>query len=135
MQHQLGDGASGPIRAVADRTRDLIPAVVRVFAFLHPEIATDNIAERTMVRLELGLPAELVELGTALGADLTRAQYLSLLEQGVMTADQFEAADSVDLARILGVKEERAAVLQMLLTERGRQHETPFKLILPIPTE
>lgn len=136
MQHQLGDGAAGPVRSVADRTRDLVPAVVRVFTFLHPEITTDNIAERTMVRLELGLPAELVELGTILGAAVTRAQYLSLLEHGITTADQFEAAaDSGDLARVLGVKEERAVVLQTLLTERGRQHDAAFESTLPPPTE
>jgi len=46
MRHQLGDGAAGSVRALADRTRDLIPAVARVFAFLHPDVAIGGIVER-----------------------------------------------------------------------------------------
>ena len=82
MQHQLGDGAAGSVRALADRTRDLIPAVARVFAFLHPDVAIGDIAERTMARLELGL---------IFGVALTRAQYLRLFERGIMAPERFEA--------------------------------------------
>lgn len=135
MQHQLGDGAAGPIRAVADRTRDLIPAVVRVFAFLHPEIAVGTVAERTMVRLELGLPVELVELGTLLGATLTRAQYLTLLERGLTTPDQFGPVQPATLADYLGIKEARVLEIQALLHERKRQQNAVIGSLLPPPTE
>jgi helicase len=74
-QHQREDGGvAGAIRQTADRTRDLVPAVVRVFEFLHPDSGIGDIAQRTTVRLELGVPAELAELGTILGSALTRAQ-------------------------------------------------------------
>lgn len=135
MRHMLGDGVAGAIRAVASRTRDLIPAVVRVFSFLHPDIAIDDIAERTMVRLELGVPVEMVELGTALGAALTRAQYLSLREQGLTTPDQFDAADASTIAAHLGVTESRAIEIQALLRARQPQQDEVFSPLLPVPTE
>jgi hypothetical protein len=135
MQHNLGNEAAGAIRAVASRTRDLLPAVMRVFAFLHPDVATGDLAERTMVRLELGIPAELVELGMVLGAELTRAQYLSLLDYGITGPDEVEASDTTSLASWLNVSEARATELQALLHGRERQSEESFAPLLPPPTE
>ena len=135
MQHNRDNEAAGAIRAVASRTRDLIPAVARVFAFLHPDVATGDLAERTMVRLELGIPAELVELGMILGAELTRAQYLSLLGYGITSPAQVEASDATNLADWLNVSEARATELQALLHGRERQSEESFAPLLPPPTE
>jgi helicase len=123
----LGDGAAGAVRG-------LIPAVVRVFAFLHPDVAVGDIAERTMARLELG-PVELVELGMVFGSALTRAQYLSLLECGLTTPNQFEAADNASLAGCLDITRERVIELQTLLQERKRQRGDALTPLLPIPTE
>jgi len=134
-QHQLGDGIAGAVRTTADRTRDLIPAVVRVFEALHPDIALDEVAERTIVRLELGIPAELAELGTILGAALSRAQYLSLLERGIMTPDQFESTETRTLVDCLRVTESRALELQEVLQERKQQGEAMIVPLLPPPTE
>jgi helicase len=133
-QHQLGDGAAGAVRAAADRTRDLIPAVVRVFTFLHPDIAVGGVAERTMIRLELGLPAELAELGLALGAALTRAHYLSLLENGITTPDEFAATEATTLIDHLSLPKGRVIELQELLRERRRQEDEQIPL-LPPPAE
>lgn len=135
MQHNLGNEAAGAIRAVASRTRDLIPAVMRAFAFLHPNVATGDLAERTMVRLELGIPAELVELGMVLGAELARPQYLSLLDNGITNSDEVEASDAGSLADWLNVTKARATELQALLHGRERQSEESFAPLLPPPTE
>lgn len=135
MQHQLGEGAAGAVRALADRTRDLIPAVTRVFFFLHPDVAIGDVAERTMVRLELGLPVELVELGLIFGAALTRAQYLRLLERGITAPEQFKATESTVLIEDLGIAEAQIAELHTLLqTYRSQQNDTITPL-LPAPTE
>jgi helicase len=135
MQHQLGDGAAGAVRATADRTRDLVPAVVRVFEFLHPDIAVGDVAERTMVRLELGIPTEMAELGTILGAVLSRAQYLSLLEQSIITPDQFVSAKTLALVDCLRVTENRVLDLQEAVQEDKRQREEILVPLLPPPTE
>jgi hypothetical protein len=133
-RHQILDGVAGPVRATAARTRDMIPAVVRVFEFLHPGIAVGNIAERTMVRLELGIPAELAELGGILGAALTRAQYLTLLDHGVVTPDQFGLADTESLAGWLTIAVSDARRLQKVVADTRRSEDEPVPL-LPPPTE
>jgi len=67
-------GLAGTVHSIADRTRDLMPAVAAVVRALHPGQPVDELAERTMLRLELGLPAELVDLASAVTIPLTRPQ-------------------------------------------------------------
>jgi helicase len=135
-QHQRDDGVAGAVRSTADRTRDLIPAVIRVFTFLHPDIAIGDVAERTMVRLEIGLPAAHADLGAALGASLTRAQYLSLASQGITTPEQLAAADAAALAVGLSLTKPRVIELQDLLQQHlRRKQENVLAPLLPAPTE
>ena len=133
-RHQLGDGVAGAVRATADRTRDMIPAVTRVFEFLHPGIDVGDVARRTMVRLEVGIPAELAELASALSATLTRAQYLSLLEPGLAAPDQFELAEAAVIADCLSITEDLALELQETV-RAGRLQEEASAALLPPPTE
>jgi helicase len=133
-QHQLGDGAAGAVRATAARTRDMIPAVVRVFEFLNPGIAVGNVAEPSMVRLELGIPAELAELGSILGGTLTRAQYLTLLEHEAVTPDQFGLAAPETLADWLSVTANEADRLQKVVADARRRGDELVPL-LPPPVE
>jgi helicase len=135
MQHQLGDGVAGAVRATADRTRDLVAAVIRVFEFLHPDIAVGDVAERTMVRLELGIPTELAELGTVLGAELSRSQYLSLLERGIMTPEQFESAEPIALVDCLRATQNHVLELQEAVQEGKRRREGVLVPLLPPPIE
>jgi len=135
MRHQLGDGAAGAVRAVADRTRDLIPAVARVYTFLHPDTPLGDITERTMTRLELGLPVELVELGLIFGAALTRAQYLRLFERSITTPGQFEATKNTILVDDLGIPESQVAALRALLRKHRVQHNDTTTPVLPAPAE
>jgi hypothetical protein len=89
-----------------------------------------------MVRLELGLPAALVELGVALGASLTRAQYLSLAGQGLDTPEQFAAAETATLIDGLGLTKPQVIELQDLLQQHlKRQQENVLAPLLPAPTE
>jgi len=69
-----------------------------------------------------------------LGATLTRAQYLSLLEQGLATPDQFDVADVATVAANLDISEDRVAELQNVLRARRRQQAAAAPL-LPPPTE
>jgi replicative superfamily II helicase len=47
-------GVAGAVRSIADRTRDLLPAVAAVIRELAPDAPVDVLTERTMLRLELG---------------------------------------------------------------------------------
>jgi ATP-dependent DNA helicase len=88
-----------------------------------------------MVRLELGIPAELVELGMVLGAELTRAQYLALLDNGITSPDEVGVSNVENLANWLNVSEAKVIELQALLQRRERRSEESFAPLLPPPTE
>lgn len=49
-------GVAGAVRAIAERTRDLLPAVAAVLHELDPPTTIDRLVMRTMLRLELGIP-------------------------------------------------------------------------------
>lgn len=94
-------GVAGAVRAVADRTRDLLPAVAAVVRELMPEAPAGDLVARTMVRLELGIPAEIVDLARLDGLRLTRTQWLNLVEAGVTTADAIRSLEDERLEAIL----------------------------------
>lgn len=52
----------------ADRTRDLLADVAAVCYQIDPERPLATLTERTMIRLELGIPASRIDLATALDA-------------------------------------------------------------------
>jgi helicase len=56
------DGAAGPVRAVASRTCDLLPAVVRIATILHPGLELTDRFEKLLTRLEVGVHAGVVEI-------------------------------------------------------------------------
>ena len=75
-------GLAGPVRAIADRTRDLLPAVGAVLQELHSDRPGDPLVARTMLRLELGIQADLIELARVLNTALTRPQWARLPSSG-----------------------------------------------------
>lgn len=89
LTHMPGQDAAGAIRAIADRTRDLMPTALRVAEILN---STTNTAlaesiERLLVRLELGIPETLVDLASHVGSRITRGDYLALNRIGLITPD------------------------------------------------
>jgi helicase len=123
-------GLAGAVRSVADRTRDLLPAVAAVIRTIDPEHAVDELATRTMLRLELGLPADLVELASFLGTELTRPQWMRLRAAGLTTLAVVEQQSVGSLTTILGDRD-AAETMQRVLRERPAG-ET---LNPPVPTE
>jgi ATP-dependent DNA helicase len=126
-------GLAGTVRSVADRTRDLLPAVAAVIRTLHPGQPVDDLTERTMLRLELGLPADLVELAGAVTTQLTRPQWLKLRAAGLSTIATAQEAAPAALTELLN-DARAAATLQKELRDRPRPDEI-LPLDLPLPTE
>jgi hypothetical protein len=58
--------------------------------FLRFYLDLNNRVQRLLARLELGIPANLVELGIRIGRILNRGDYLNLLKAGIETVEQFE---------------------------------------------
>jgi helicase len=125
-------GLSGPIRAVADRTRDMLPAVAAVLRELAPEHPSDELVERTMIRLELGIPAEIIALAQLPNVELTRAQWLALHGAGVLTVQRVCEETTERLGELLG-----SGVLAQALKEAAEQLEEGIvnDLHLPVPVE
>jgi hypothetical protein len=133
-QHQREDGGvAGAVRQAAARTRDMLPTVVQVAEFLFPQLDLGGLAERTAIRLELGIPADLVELGQLLGGELSRGQYLALLHAGLADPASIDQGTPEDLLACLGDKDRVALVLERV----GQRSEagTIIAPLLPPPAE
>ena len=102
LQHTRDRAAAGNIRQVASRTRDVIDAVFQVATFNGRAILEGLSTDDLGLRLELGLPGELVPLAEILGAEINRGEYLALLGAGVTGSKQTVDLGVEGLARILG---------------------------------
>lgn len=126
-------GVAGAVRAIADRTRDLLPAVAAVVRELAPESPSNDLVGRTMLRLELGIPAEVVDLARVDGVQLTRTQWLALGQTGIVSVDALHDADEQRLGEIL-----RSDLQARQLKEATERLQTPKvieELVLPVPPE
>jgi helicase len=123
-------GVAGAIRSIAERTRDLLPAVAAVMTYLHPEVDLGNLVERTQLRLELGVPAEIVEVIQQTGTSLSRSQWVSLAQASRTTLESIVATTSKELQSILG-DADNAERLQGAANGALRVRELP----VPLPTE
>lgn len=118
-QHVPDTTAAGPMSQVTSRTADLLPLVWGVAELLHPQLDLSVRRRDLLLRLQTGLPAQLVPLARLMHDRLTRADYLSLAEADIGDPSAALAADDDDLAaalagdkaKILGLRETLAAEL------------------------
>jgi replicative superfamily II helicase len=100
LRHLPAENAAGPIRAVAERTRDLIPVVARVGEILIGK-SLGSLIDNLVVRLELGIPAGAVPLGQILHRFLERADYLALARANLLTPEAIKAASEEELLDVI----------------------------------
>ena len=112
LRHMPGDNAAGPIRAVAERTRDLVSVVTRVAEILTGGNPLGTSVESLLVRLELGLPASAVPVARRLHRRLDRADYLALERAGLMAPEAITKASDEALLEVLRVKTKVDLVLE-----------------------
>ena len=86
-----------------------------------------------MLRLELGLPADLIELAGVVTTQLARPQWLKLRAAGLGTIAAAQEAAPAALSEVLN-DEKAAAILQKELRDRSLRDEV-LPLDLPEPTE
>lgn len=117
LQHMRVADAAGAIRSVADRTRDLLPTIVRVAEIIAnaSDEGLSDTSERLYVQLELGVPSALVPIARRVGTRLTRGGYLALAHAGLTTIESITRMDEAQLAMILG-SAPLAALLRVILT-------------------
>jgi len=115
------NGAAGPLRSVSARTCDLLPTVARVAEILHPGLNLVDRQARLITRLEIGIPAEAVEVAQYAGLRLTRGDYRSLLAANLCGIDQLaQSTDEAVLACIGGSKMKLDFLWDAIETHRKR---------------
>lgn len=131
-QHDREKSIAGPVRAVSTRTRDLIPVTMRVVEQIHPGAVNADLEERLLLRLEIGIPASIVELGSRAGTALTRGDYLALLRESLTSREAIEDCSPVRLKEVLGGNASKVELLKGLDWAETDSSAIP---LLPPPTE
>ena len=104
LRHLPNRDAAGPIRSTAERTRDLIGVALRIFLFVSKDQNADLEVEvkGLAVRLELGIPEEMVWLGSEVRRDLARGDYLKLRRARLTTLETIDTVNHSSLSQIIG---------------------------------
>jgi helicase len=111
MQHMRDNVAAGAINQVRSRTTDLLPVVIATAEILRDVDLADRQTD-LVLRLELGIPTDLLPLARACRGQLTRVEYLRLHANGLGTLDAVSQTKLNDLAEQLGGNKVRAKRLR-----------------------
>jgi len=115
------DGAAGPVRGVAARTYDLLPTTMRVAEILHPDLKLDERGIRLLTRLEVGVPASMIEIASYLGNALARGDYQSLLKGKITNMESVNTATDEVLLTDLG--DDEGKLMQLRAAAKKYQQE------------
>jgi hypothetical protein len=119
-QHMRETVAAGAVNQVRSRTIDLLPVVISV-----AEIIRDvDMAERQddlMLRLDLGIPADLLSIARVIRGRFARTEYLRLRAEGLDTVAAVADIPLEELAKRLGGEEERAEAVHVLAGDWRQQ--------------
>ena len=119
--------AAGDLRAVVNRTLDLLPTAIEVAEILHPGVDLRERQIELLTRLQLGLPASLAPLGRLAGSSLARADYLALERAGLADLDMLVGVADEVLVAALGRSQRVDAIRAALATRsvESEQFEVP----------
>jgi helicase len=122
LRHLPGDNAAGPIRASAERTRDLIGVVARIGALVSSDGAevAGNVDD-IHVRLELGIPNDMLWLARQAKRSLERGDYLALKREGLASPEAIEAGDDAALTRAVKSEVKRSIVRAAVASLRSAE--------------
>lgn len=113
MRHHRDNAVAGPVQTTVNRTIDLLPTSMRVLELVHDDDLAELEAD-LLLRLQLGIPSELCDLGIMWGDSVTRAQYLALRDAGLTSPADVAAADVEQLAALVGRDRDEALALTAL---------------------
>lgn len=106
------DAAAGPTRGAALRTGDMLPTVARVATILHPDLDLGPRLSRLVTRLEVGVPATVVEIAQFAGPSISRGDYHQLIKAELGTAAAVQEATDKQLAACLGGSTDRVELVR-----------------------
>lgn len=126
MQHYFDRNASGPISAVAARTRDVIETILDIAQELHPGAVLNDECLELPLRLELGITQDCVPLVRA-GAELSREDYRRLHDGGHLASGPMGLNDLDDdqLLDLLGRNEAKVEAVRRAIREISDAPQPP----------
>ncbi len=135
LRHLPGENAAGPIRAVAERTRDFVVVAGRVAEILNGgQGQLTELVDGLLVRLELGVPEHAIPLARAARRQLERGDYLALLRENLVSADAIRAAKDERLLLVLRDPRKLASLRAAAEGMNGaRERELLSEEQLPMP--
>ncbi|MEV4049679.1 DEAD/DEAH box helicase [Amycolatopsis sp. NPDC049688] len=110
LRPQAGIRDPGPIAHAAQRTADVIRAVVDIARHLHPEAELAELAEVLPWQLSLGIVKGLVPVARHLDRRVEREVYLRLDQLGLTDPEGVAAADTAQLLQCAGSEDLADAV-------------------------
>jgi len=132
LQHMPADNAAGPIRAVAERTRDLVGVVTRIAEFLAKDGLHLNCdADSLMGRLELGIPEDIYWLAEELKRNLERGEYLALRRLNLTSIEVLEKSDEAEIKRAVGSKAKIQLIREAIAAIKTRNKEVDKNIAMP----
>jgi len=92
----------GDVRSIADTTRFHMRSARQIVTLVMPELTDfENQVDRLLIRLELGIPEDVLEL-VGLNIQLERSQYLTLRREGIYSRLDVWKRSAEELSLILG---------------------------------
>jgi helicase len=138
FQHLRDDNAAGPIRAVADRTRDLLGVVSRIAEILTPSApeiveGLSTVVDKGIVQLEIGVPESAVWLVQHVKRLLTRGDYLALVRAGLNTPQAIQAVGVEGLTRVIVDESKRKAIMVAVNSALADTAKNNDRFAMPAP--
>lgn len=127
----------GPIRSVSARTNDLLPTVTKVAELLHPGLDLSDRLTKLLVRLELGLPTNAVEIAKPLKNQINRGDYLRLVNSGLTSVEAMKNCSDEILLNCLDRSRSKLSTIKRIL-ENYKDPETHSQSngnVLPPPED
>lgn len=134
LQHLPGDNAAGPIRATADRTRDLVGVVARIGNLVTNDGSDARVEiDELSGRLELGIPADIYWLCREVKRQLTRGDYLALRRSDFATLEAITKTDDLSLGKVLNSPSKIRIVRDAVEKVQMAKQEDRSDLSMPTP--
>lgn len=127
------NGAAGPLRGLKNRILDILPTTARVAEILHPDLDLAERVSKLLIRLEVGIPSQIVPLAGRLGTNLSRGDYLNLIAHNLESVEKINAAEDNILLTHLSERPDKLAALRDACERKNNDYESaPFATpILP----